>query len=221
MKLVLAILCKIDSAEYAAAVRGTKNDGEKTARPMIIAVNHINFLEVPILMSHVYPTPVVGIIKDTTWDNPVMAFIFDTFDAIPLNRDGSHLETFRRVKEALAHGAFIGIAPEGKRSGTGVLQKGKAGIVQLALMTKTPILPVAHYGGQDFWRNIKRFKRTEIHFKTGRPFLLKTKDGRIPRAERETCLDEVMIQIASLLPENLRGEYAGRIHEPCEHLEFL
>jgi 1-acyl-sn-glycerol-3-phosphate acyltransferase len=221
LKLALSMLCKIDSSEYVAAVRQKKTNNASQSKPMIIAVNHINFLEVPILVSHVYPTPVVGIMKDTTWNNPVMAFISDTFNAIPLNRNGSYLETFRRVKEAINNGAFIGIAPEGQRSNTGILQKGKAGILQLALLTNTPIIPVAHYGGQNFWRNVKRFRRTEIRYKVGRPFLLKTQNGRIPRAERETYIDEVMIQIAALLPEDLRGEYAGRVHQACDHLEFL
>jgi 1-acyl-sn-glycerol-3-phosphate acyltransferase len=101
------------------------------------------------------------------------------------------------------------------------LQKGKAGILELALMTKTPILPVAHHGGQHFWKNIKRFRRTPIVYKVGRPFYFKTKGGAFPRTEREKYVDEVMIQIAALLPEELRGEYAGRVSETCERLEFL
>jgi 1-acyl-sn-glycerol-3-phosphate acyltransferase len=163
----------------------------------------------------------VGVIKDTTWKNPFMAFLLETFDAIPLNRGGAYLDTFKNVKTAIENGAFIGIAPEGTRSGTGVLQKGKAGIVQLAFMTGAPILPVAHFGGQDFWRNFKQFKRTPIRYKVGRPFHFKFEGEKPARAEREILVDELMRQIAALLPEELRGEYATQVSQTCEHLEFL
>jgi 1-acyl-sn-glycerol-3-phosphate acyltransferase len=163
----------------------------------------------------------VGIVKDTTWKNPFMAFLLDTFDAVPLNRNGAYLETFKHVKEAIENGAFITIAPEGTRSGTGILQKGKGGIVQLAMMTGAPILPVVHYGGQNFWRNIKRFRRTEIFYKVGRPFHFKVEGAQVLRSEREKLVDELMSQIASLLPEDLRGEYAAHVNRTCEHLEFI
>jgi 1-acyl-sn-glycerol-3-phosphate acyltransferase len=227
LRFALALLCKIDSAEYSAAMQGSFARDADEARhetkmtPMIIAVNHINFLEVPILVSHAYPTPVVGIIKNTTWKNPFMSFLLNTFDAIPLNRGGAYLETFENVKIALQNGACIGIAPEGSRSKTGVLQKGKAGIVQLAFATGAPILPVAHFGGQNFWENIKRFKRTPIRFKAGRPFYFKIEGERPARAERKELVDELMRQIAALLPEELRGEYAGQVYQKCEHIEFL
>lgn len=221
IRFVMSVLCDIDAGEYVSAVRdGSLPDGTPVA-PMIIAVNHINFLDVPILVSQAHPRLVVGIIKDTTWNNPIMKFLFDTFDAIPLNRGGAFLDTFKQAKEAIDNGAFIGIAPEGSRTRTGILKKGKAGILQLALMTKTPILPVAHYGEQHFEKNIKRLKRTSVVYKVGRPFYFKTDGDTVPRAERAAYVDEIMIQIAQLLPEELRGEYAERVNQPCEHLEFL
>ncbi|MDR1785174.1 MAG: 1-acyl-sn-glycerol-3-phosphate acyltransferase [Spirochaetaceae bacterium] len=219
LRILLWLLCKIDDAEYVAAVRGAKEDGTGAIQPMIIAVNHINFLEVPVLVCCAYPTPLVGIIKDTTWNNPLMAFLLDTFNAIPITRGGAYVETFRRVQEMMRQGAFIGIAPEGTRSGDGILRKGRAGIVQLAMLTGAPVLPVAHYGGQNFWRNLRRFRRTPIRFRVGRPFYFKRSGETTTRAERAELADELMGQIAALLPEELRGEYSSGA--PCEHLEFL
>jgi 1-acyl-sn-glycerol-3-phosphate acyltransferase len=221
LRLLLGLLCKIDASEYVAAVRGTEKDAAGKIPPMIIAMNHINFLEVPALAAEAYPTPLVGIVKDTTWKNPLMAFIFDTFNAIPINRRGAYVEAFRDANEVMKKGAFIAIAPEGTRSGNGVLQKGRPGVVQLALLTGAPVLPVAHYGGQNFWQNIKRLRRTPIRFKVGRPFYFKHSGRATTRAERVCLVDELMSQIAALLPEELRGEYSERAGARCEHLEFL
>jgi 1-acyl-sn-glycerol-3-phosphate acyltransferase len=151
----------------------------------------------------------------------MMGFLFDTYDAIPINREGSYNEAFRRVRDAMEDGFFVCIAPEGTRSRDGVLRRAKAGVVQLAMLTGAPVLPVAHFGGQDFWANIRKLRRTPFTFRVGRPFRFKT-DGKRPcRAEFDAMLDELMAQIASLLPEELRGEYAASVHKECRRLEFI
>jgi len=212
MKGILSVICKIDCKEFVSALKNNK--------PMLVIFNHINFLEVPILVTHSYPLYVSGLVKSETWDNPVFAFIFNTYKAIPIDRRGAFGESFKRVLEAVEKGYFMCIAPEGTRSKNGVLGKGKPGIIQLALEAKVPILPVAHHGGEDIWKNIRRLRRTPFYFKAGRPFLIKC-DGMPGKEEREKIMTEVMSQMARLLPESLRGEYAGQADNECKYLEFI
>ena len=213
LNFILNILCKVDSREYAEALSKTK--------PSILLINHINFLEVPMLMTSGYPVYCTGMAKAETWDNPIMSFIFNTYRAIPINREGSFRETFRKVREAIENGFYVVIAPEGTRSKDGILQKGKAGIIQLALESNAPILPVAHFGGQQIWKNIKRFRRTPFQFRAGKPFRIKCEGGRPGKGEREQILNEVMSQIARLLPEEMRGAYTENAEQECMHLEFV
>ena len=212
LKAALNTLCKIDSREYYEVL--SKN------KPLIVAINHINFLEVPILVTQSYPMYLTGIVKSETWNNPIFSFIFNTYKAIPIERGRAFGDAFRRAREAIDNGFFVVVAPEGTRSKNGVLGKGKAGIVQLALEAGVPVLPVVHYGGQNIWKNIKRFRRTPFHFKPGQPFRIKF-NGRPDKDEREEMLDEVMGQIARLLPEDMRGAYARQAESPCRYLEFL
>jgi len=212
VKSVLNTLCDIDQHEFTEALTSMK--------PLLVVINHINFLEVPIIVTHSYPIHCTGLVKSETWNNPISAFLFNTYKAIPINRSGSYRGTFKQVREAIDKGFFVFIAPEGTRSKDGVLRKGKAGIIQLAIDTDSPILPVAHFGGQQIWKNIKRFKRTPFQFKAGRPFIIKH-DGRPGREEREQILQEVMGQIARLLPEELRGVYSQQAETECRHLEFI
>ena len=205
-------LCKIDSVQLREAVSHNK--------PMIVAMNHINFLDVPIIVSHAYPVYMTGLAKVETWKNPVFSYIFNTYKAIPIDRNGSFRDAFRKVREALTNGFFVIIAPEGTRSSNGVLGQGKAGIIQLALECNTPVLPVVHYGGEHFWKNIRRLKRTAICFKPGRPFLIKP-NGTVGKSVRTKILDEIMGQMARLLPEELRGNYADQANEDCKYLEFV
>lgn len=208
----LNTLCRIDCGEFKAALAANE--------PMLVAFNHINFLEVPILVAHSYPLKVTGLVKRETWKNPFFAFLFDTYRAVPIDRGSAFAGAFKRVRETLDSGFFMCVAPEGTRSKDGVLGRGKPGIIQMALDAGVPILPVAHHGGERIWENIRRFRRTTFRFKAGRPFRIKC-DGRPGREERAEILAEVMAQMARLLPEHMRGEHAGRAELECRHLEFL
>jgi 1-acyl-sn-glycerol-3-phosphate acyltransferase len=171
-------------------------------------------------VAYSYPLKVTGIVKTETWKNPFFAFLFNTYKAIPIDRSGAFIESFKRVREAIDNGFYMCIAPEGTRSKDGVLGRGKAGVIQLAIDTNVPILPVAHHGGEYIWENMKHFRRTPFIFKAGRPFRIKF-DGRPGREQREEILTEVMVQMANLLPENMRGAYSGYNDNDCKYLDFI
>jgi len=212
LKTLLTILCKIDCREYSKVLAVNK--------PMLVVFNHVNFLEVPILVTHSYPLYVSGLVKSETWDNPVFAFIFNTYKAVPIDRRGAFSESFKKVLDMINNGFFMCVAPEGTRSKDGVLGKGKAGIVQLAMEADIPILPVAHHGGENIWQNMRKLKRTPFYFKAGQPFKIKF-DGRPDKEQREMIISEVMGRIACLLPEDKRGIYSQQADEECKYLEFI
>jgi 1-acyl-sn-glycerol-3-phosphate acyltransferase len=212
MKGILDTICKIDCREYVEALKKNK--------PMLVAFNHINFLEVPILVAHSYPLLVTGLVKSETWDNPIFAFIFNSYRAIPIDRGGVIAKAFKRVCRAIEKGYFMCVAPEGTRSKNGVLRRGRAGIIQLALDADVPILPVVHYGGENIWKNIMHLRRTPVCFKAGRPFRIKC-EGRPGREEREEITAEMMGQMARLLPPPMRGIYAEQAERETKYLDFI
>jgi len=213
MKTILSILCKIDCKEFVEALKNNK--------PLLVIFNHINFLEVPILVTHSYPIYVSGLVKSETWKNPIMAFIFNTYKAVPIDRGRAFGSAFKQVHAAIEKGVFMCVAPEGTRSKDGVLGKGKPGIIQLALEANVPILPVAHHGGENIWQNMKRFKRTPFLFKAGKPFRIRY-EGTPGKEDRELIVTEVMGQIAKLLPEQMRGIYAEQaLADEYKYLDFI
>jgi 1-acyl-sn-glycerol-3-phosphate acyltransferase len=212
LKRIISSLCRIDCQEYFDALAKYK--------PMIIVFNHINFLEIPMLAVFGYPHLVTGMAKSESWDNTIFSFLFNTYKAIPINREGAFTEVFRQVRKTIDSGFYVMVAPEGTRSKNGVLNKGKAGILYLAHDTDTPILPVVHYGGEKIWDNMLHFKRTGVTIRAGRPFRIKF-DSRPARGVRDEVLDEVMGQMARLLPPEMRGIYAESAEHECKHLDFL
>jgi 1-acyl-sn-glycerol-3-phosphate acyltransferase len=212
LKGLTGLLCRVDEDPLARIpLRG----------PLILVTNHVNFLEVPLVYTRLLPRPVTGWVKAETWDKPAMAFLFNLWGGIPIQRGEADLTALRRGLEALSQGRILAIAPEGTRSGTGVMQRGHPGVALLALRSRAPILPMVYYGGERFYQNLRRLRRTEFHIATGQPFYLQSSAGQVtPRAVRQAMADEIMYQMAAMLPPSYRGVYSDLSQATQNYLQF-
>jgi 1-acyl-sn-glycerol-3-phosphate acyltransferase len=160
------------------------------------------------MYAHLQPRPATGIAKVETWDNWFLHWVFDLWGAIPIRRGEADMAAMRMSLEALRNDEIFVIAPEGTRNKTGILIKAQLGVITLALRSGAPLLPVAHWGGENFSKNIKRLKRTDFHIRVGEPFKLDPGTERVTREVRQQMVDEMMYRLAALLPEYYRGAYA-------------
>jgi 1-acyl-sn-glycerol-3-phosphate acyltransferase len=127
-----------------------------------------------------------------------------------VDRYNPDLKALRKMINLMEAGNSLVIAPEGTRSRSGGLLPGRPGVAYLAARSGFPVVPVAITGTEDqvLWANLKRLRRSKITLRAGKPFTLPP----LPRENREAVLqaytDEVMCQIAAILPERYRGVYA-------------
>jgi 1-acyl-sn-glycerol-3-phosphate acyltransferase len=206
------ILCRIDSRALAQV---------PAQGPLLLVANHVNFLDAPVMITHLQPRPLTGFVKAETWDNPVMGLLFNIWGGIPIRRGEPDMAALGMALEALRLGKIVVVAPEGTRSGSGRLKRGYPGIVVLALRSGAPLLPVAYYGGENFRDNVSRLRRTDFHINVGPPFTIDPGGQKVTRPVRQAITDEIMYQIAALLPEEYRGEYAELEKATQEYLKFL
>jgi 1-acyl-sn-glycerol-3-phosphate acyltransferase len=199
VKGLLRILCQVDDAQLARV----PDQG-----PLIMVANHINFLAVPLIYTHLQPRSVTGFAKAESWEHPALGALLDLGGAIPLQRGVADVTALRQALEALEAGHILGVAPEGTRSGHGRLQTGHPGVVSLALRSGAPLLPVVCYGEERFWRNLACLRRTEVHIVVGQPFYLDAGGVKVTRQVRQQMTDEIMYQLAALLPPAYRGVYS-------------
>lgn len=211
IKGLIRLLCRVDDAQLAQV----PDQG-----PLIIVANHVNFLEVPLLYTHLQPRPVTGFAKAENWDNAALGALFDLGGAIPLRRGEADIAALRQALKALEAGQILAVAPEGTRSGHGRLQPGHPGVVFLALRSGAPLLPVAYYGGELFWRNLPRLRRTDFHIVVGQPFYLDADGVKVTRQVRQQMVDEIMYQVAALLPPAYRGVYSDLAAATEAYLRF-
>ncbi|HSQ39298.1 MAG TPA: lysophospholipid acyltransferase family protein, partial [Anaerolineales bacterium] len=211
IKAVFSILCRVDAPNLHKF---------PASGPLIAVSIHTGSLEVPVMFTWLYPRPVTGWAKIETWNNPFMAGLFDLWGAIPVRRGEVDMFALRTALEKLEKGYIFGVAPEGTRNKTGKLLRAHPGAVTLAFRSNAPILPIAHWGGEKFLSNLKHLRRTDFSMRVGRPFTLNTNGGRITREQRQQIVDEMMYQLAALMPEEYRGEYSDMSKATTQYLKF-
>lgn len=209
---LLRILCRIDKDQV---------DDIPLQGPLILIGNHINFLEVPIVYTALHPRQVIGLAASTSWKNLLFRFLFNLWGAIPIRRWDSDLSAIKKALAVLKAGGLLAIAPEGTRSGTGHLQQGHPGVVLLAAKSGAPMQCIATYGGEKFWKNLVRLRKTEVTLVVGKPFQLRLDLGKVSNTVRMAILDEIMAQLAAILPEAYRGVYADRDPNSLTYLERI
>jgi 1-acyl-sn-glycerol-3-phosphate acyltransferase len=203
--------CRIDESVF----KQIPADG-----PLIAIANHVNFIEAPIVRSRMPSQHVAGYAKAETWENPILGYLFDLWGAIPLRRGEADTKALRLGLEALKDGKILAVAPEGTRSGHGRLQRGRSGVVLLALRSGAPFLPMAVFGHENIISNLKRLHRTDFNINLGNPFILNSRGEKVTREVRQQMTDEIMYQIAALLPPMYRGVYSSLDQATERYLDF-
>ncbi len=140
--------------------------------------------------------------------------------AIPLHRGEADIAALRQALELLKAGYIFAIAPEGTRSGHGRLQQAHPGVVILALRSGAPLLPVVYYGAEYYRDNLRRLRRTDFHIVVGEPFHVDAGGVRVTRQVRQQIVDEIMYQMATLLPPAYRGVYSDLSAATGKYLTF-
>ncbi len=212
IRVYTRITCRIDAPDlHKVPMQG----------PLIVISNHTGQIEVPLVFAHLQPRKLTGWAKVESWDNKFLNWVFGVWGMIPVRRGEADMHALKAALRALEKGLIFGIAPEGTRNYNGILRRALPGAVTLALHSGAPIIPVAHWGGENFMKNLKRFKRTDFHIRVGEPFKIDTQGIKVTGEIRQQIVDEMMVQIAIMMPEEYRGEYAEMCKLPTQFIKLV
>ena len=223
MQLLRAITSQATRLGLEAVYRVEKRELIKVPRkgPLIAVVNHTGKVEAPLFYSELFPRHLSALAKVENWDNAFLAWIFNLWEVVPVRRGEADLEAMKKSLQVLERGYIFGMAPEGTRNRTGVLARAQPGVALLGLRSRAPILPIAHWGGEKLRENLAHLRRTEFHIRVGKPFILNARGERITRELRQKMADEIMYEIAGLLPVDYRGAYADVHAATQDYLQFV
>lgn len=180
------------------------------AGPLLMMVNHTSNLEGPMLYAFLQPRPLHALAKQELWEQKFMAYLMNMWKSIPVDRQNMGRSTMDACFKVLEDRHILAIAPEGTRSKDGNLQEGKGGVAFIAHKKDVPMIPVAVMGFPSFSKNIKRLRRTVITIKVGEVFEIVQKGGRIDADTRQALADEIMMRLAIMMPNEIRGHYKDK-----------
>ncbi len=189
-----------------------------SAGPLILAYNHVHYLD-PFVLSAVMPRYAVAISKMETLYAPIIGTLMYHYGVIFLRRGEGDIAALRHAEKVLQAGHILLLSPEGTRSKTGGLIVPKEGLGFLARRTAALVQPVGITGTPQFPATWKRLRRTSVRIIFGQPFRIdwESVSGRRTTAYR-VVTDQVMVQLARLLPPRRRGVYNSRMMEETPYL---
>jgi 1-acyl-sn-glycerol-3-phosphate acyltransferase len=177
---------------------------------VIVAANHLGRLDTAALLCVLDREDIIMPVAEKYKNHPLYGAIGRAANAIWLNRFDADYSAFRQILDRMKQGGILVIAPEGTRSKTEALQEGKMGVAFLASKSGYPVLPVAVTGTEDrlIVENLKHFRRSKITATAADLFYIDIPKGKGREKAMRQATDEIMCQIAVLLPESYRGVYA-------------
>lgn len=175
--------------------------------PLLVVFNHLGHLD-PALLIATLPWRITGLAVAGLREVPVTGCLLRLGGAIWVNRGHYDREALRKALAVLKRGDVLVIAPEGRISVTGALERGKTGPVFLAQRANVPILPIGITGTEEAPEKLKRFQRPHLRVIIGPVFRLpEHPPGRSRKEQLRANSDFIMRRLAELLPEKYRGVY--------------
>jgi 1-acyl-sn-glycerol-3-phosphate acyltransferase len=169
---------------------------------VLLAMNHLGGAD-PVLVIGYAPRPVTAIGKAEVLRWPVIGALARAYGMVPVRQGWPDRAALEAGLAALRSGEALWIAPEGRESLSGALERAKTGAAFLARLAGVPVVPVAITGTR--WPQVlgawRRLRRPVVTLTFGCPFRLP------PEASRRVAADLIMRRIAELLPEEYRGVY--------------
>jgi 1-acyl-sn-glycerol-3-phosphate acyltransferase len=203
-KALFSIICSIE-------IHGGPDVPEKG--PFIVATNHLQFFDPPLVLIGLPFRRMTVLAADKWAKSWPIGWFLSSMGAIFVQRGEVDRVALSKCQAVLQRGGILGVAPEGTRSPTGGLQRGKTGVAYIAVKADVPILPVGVSGQEKIIAEWKHLHRAHIVIRIGQPFKLPPLHGGHKGQQLQALTDEVMYHIAALLREDLRGVYADAVHD--------
>lgn len=186
--------------------------------PAIITPNHLSFCD-SVFVPAALPRRVWAIGKGEYMDSWKTKHIFPAMGMIPVDRSGGDaaqvaLDTAAKVLDG---GHLFMIYPEGTRSRSGNLHKGRTGAARLAVRCEAPIIPVGHVGTLEIQPPDTFMMKLNLPctVRFGKPMWAEEfGDPTDPRVLR-VFTDAVMFEVGKLSGQSYIDTYAGKDDKPA------
>lgn len=159
--------------------------------PLIVVSNHVSYLDPPIVGGAV-KRQLHFMAKTELFEKKWFSYILKKMGTFPVKRGVPDKSAIRKSLNILNNDQALCMFPEGTRIKTGKLGEAKPGVTLIALMSKSPILPVAIKHSDD--------KNNALQVAIGKPFLLdEYYDKKLNRDQKDEVGQLIMDKIGEEL----------------------
>jgi 1-acyl-sn-glycerol-3-phosphate acyltransferase len=177
---------------------------------VLVCSNHVSNLDPPLLPAFLPRSDSWSMAKSEWFARPSLTrLIFTLYHAFPVVRHSADRKALRRATKILRDGHLLILYPEGTRVESGGLRPAEPGAGFLARSTGAAVQPVALVGTRECFPKGARWpRRVPVRIRFGTPFRLSERRRDGSRVDNQEATDAIMLAIAELLPEEMRGVYA-------------
>lgn len=188
-------------------VRGVENVPATGA--LLVCPNHTGTVDPPLVPAFTPRRDVWSMAKSEYFKSPLLAWLFRWYQAFPVVRHTADRAALRRAFELLRDGHALVIYPEGTRTLAGKLVRPEPGAGFIAQKADCLVVPVALIGTREVMpKGAKLPRRTPASMTFGKPFRVEARRADGSKVSHQEASDAIMVRIAELLPEHLRGEFS-------------
>jgi 1-acyl-sn-glycerol-3-phosphate acyltransferase len=184
-------------------------------RPVIYVCNHLSNSDGLVLNKVLRDENITFVAGIKLSKNPITNIGINAVRTIQIRPNTADKDSLSKVIKAVKEGNNIMIFPEGTRSRTGSLIEAKKGILLIARLTKTPIVPIGIWGTEKLLSinhngemGSEKFRHAKVNVNIGKAFNIPEKqENEDKHLYEERALTSLMKAIAALIPEGYRGVY--------------
>jgi 1-acyl-sn-glycerol-3-phosphate acyltransferase len=213
MNKILSTILRITLAPLIGLlfIKEVKGKDNFPDRNVILASNHQSYLDILLCGYICVPrkyTHIGQVDRENKGWSGFRDFIYSLGEVIPVNRkdENSKKLAFERAIEFLNKGYSLVIYPEGTRTRTGEVGKGKWGVAKFFLETGVPILPLGIRGAFELFPPGEKPKvKKNIRLNIGQPLFFKEELELVKGMSRDSKeYEDVCIKITEKVMEEIK-----------------
>jgi 1-acyl-sn-glycerol-3-phosphate acyltransferase len=190
--------------------RVTGAAGVPRAGALLVCGNHASTIDPPLLPAFLPRSDSWSMAKAEFFARPnLTSWLFSSYHAFPIVRHSPDRRGLRRAMDVLRGGSALVVYPEGTRVETGGMRQAEPGAGFIARMSGAVVQPVGLAGTRDCFPKGARWpRRVPVEVRFGPRLRIRDRRPDGTRVDNQEAADAIMLAIAELLPDEMRGDYA-------------